>query len=479
MATSTSDALKTLLVNFKLKFILMVVVILSLTVVSGCSDEKYYITDSQGRAIILHGVNVGNDAKSDPLRVGSINRETVFRFSKDWGFNAVRMLIFWDAIEPEKDVFDHAYLDRVEERLDWYEEAGILVILDMHQDVYSNVFCCDGAPEWAVRDDDLSFEIQDIWWSNYNQPAVKRAFDNFWDSEGPHSDLQEHYTLAWIEVVDRFKNHPAVIGYDLMNEPYEGSANSMVFETTSLKDFYNRLISRIRQVDQDSWIFFEPIGLFVAMGMPSYLPALTDTRRGEPRLAYIPHLYEPTLTLGLPYFGATTSIVSWLTNRSFELQRHKCPIFIGEFGEDETKAGFNQYLNDLFSKIDYKLSGWFLWSYDPGSWGLTDGNGNENEKLDELVYTYPQRIAGNPEDIRYQRDSRVLTVKYRNNDAISGPTEIYIPEKRMYPEGFDVWLSDPEGTWEWDPERETLSVSIPTSPGNNKIHEIRIAPVSG
>jgi endoglycosylceramidase len=94
----------------------------------------------------------------------------------------------------------------------------------MHQDVYSRYFCCDGAPEWAIRDDGLPFEQLPQWDLNYFTKAVMASFDNFWNYAGPHSDLQDHYADAWAAVAERFKDHPAVIGYDLMNEPSPGSA---------------------------------------------------------------------------------------------------------------------------------------------------------------------------------------------------------------------------------------------------------------
>ena len=43
---------------------------------------------------------------------------------------------------------------------------------------------------------------------------------------------------------------------------------------------------------------------------------------------------------------------------------------------------------------------------------------------------------------------------------VSGPTEIYLPQRRFYPEGFDLEVSDRRGRWKatWDPEREILSL---------------------
>ena len=66
-------------------------------------EDTAYITDAQGRVLILHGVNVMNSSKSDPGRMPSITASDAQRMASDWGFNLVRFLIFWDAAEPEPD----------------------------------------------------------------------------------------------------------------------------------------------------------------------------------------------------------------------------------------------------------------------------------------------------------------------------------------------------------------------------------------
>ena len=77
-----------------------------------------FVTDDDGRRLIFHGINVISAAKSDPLRVGGTTKEDFLHISKQWGFNAVRLLIFWDGIEPQKDQYDQEYLARVRQRLD-------------------------------------------------------------------------------------------------------------------------------------------------------------------------------------------------------------------------------------------------------------------------------------------------------------------------------------------------------------------------
>ena len=55
-------------------------------------------------------------------------------------------------------------------------------------------------------------------------PAVQRAFENFWaDKPGPGGvGLQERYAAAWAHVAKRFSGNPSVLGYEIMNEPFPG-----------------------------------------------------------------------------------------------------------------------------------------------------------------------------------------------------------------------------------------------------------------
>ena len=176
-------------------------------------------------------------------------------------------------IEPSPGQYDTAYLDATQERLNWFAEHGVHVILDMHQDVYSQYFCCDGAPEWAIEDDDLPFEQHPVWSFNYFAPAVMAAFDNFFDYAGEHAYLQDHFADAWVEVVKRFKNHPAVLGYDILNEPSPGSVYAVgdititqpdgeaaEFDRTLFTEFYERMIAAIRNAGIPRSLSYNPEG---------------------------------------------------------------------------------------------------------------------------------------------------------------------------------------------------------------------------
>jgi endoglycosylceramidase len=442
---------------------------------SACDlPHQGFITDEKGRALVLHGTNLSSASKSDPDRLPSwLTRDDALRLSRDWGFNFVRYLILWDALEPTPGNIDEAYLDAVAGYLDWLHEAGVRVVIDMHQDVYSSVFCCDGAPEWAVRDDGEPFELQSLWFANYFQPAVIRTWDNFWDTDGPHADVQAHFLAAWSAVAARFRDHPAVLGYDILNEPYPGSAFDIInsasgpmpaFERDFYGPFLQRAIDAIRAEDPDSWIFFEPTYGMPAAGFPSYLPRLDDPRAGEPRLAYFPHLYSISLEGGGGYDPARDkTVANWEKWRREELPRHGAPMLIGEFGVTDALPGGLDYLGEVLDVADELSSGWTVWDYQPvsGGYSFIDSSKNEKpEKLDLLVRAYPRAVAGKLVWYQWAGSENVLLLYYQEVPGVDGPTEIAVPASRHYPGGFEVRSTDAAGTWSWtwDADREIVSI---------------------
>jgi endoglycosylceramidase len=450
----------------------------------GCDSRTSYprfITDAQGRALILHGANVSGSAKNDPDRLPWVGPDDVQRLARDWGFDFARYLIFWDAVEPEPGVYDEAYLDAVGQRLDWFAAAGIQVVLDMHQDVYSSVFCCDGAPTWAIDDDGLPFEQTVPWWANYLEPAVLAAFDHFWDITRDHpgleGHLQDYYAAAWRRVAERFADHPAVLGYDIMNEPSASSQTSLVeligqredpggpspaFDAQTLQPFYQRVITAIREVDPDGWIFYEPRYGAPATGLASYLGRLEDPREGEDHLAFFPHFYSiPVEISGVYDAEHDFSIGAWLRNRKREMDLQQAPLLIGEWGTVDSTANKIELLNDVMRMADRATSGWAYWEYNDDGFGFLQSKGGpEKDKGDALARTYPQRVAGRPTFLDYDPHTRWFLLTFVDAEGVTGPTEIYIPAARHYPDGWEIRVSDPDGTWSttWDADREVLSL---------------------
>lgn len=446
----------------------------------------YFIRDDDGRVVILRGMNIMSSAKGHPERLPSLKEEDVERYAREWGFNVVRYLIFWDAVEPSAGEYDADYLDKTEERLDWFAERGVHVILDMHQDVYSQYFCCDGAPEWAIEDDGLPFEQHPIWSFNYFAPAVMAAFDNFFDYAGEHTYLQDHFADAWIQVVERFKDHPAVLGYDILNEPSPGSVydvgdvtvtqpdgEAAEFDRTLFTEFYERMIAAIRSADEDGWIFYEPRVAAPANGQPSFIEKLEDPRAGEPRIAYGPHLYSVKFEFEQKYTPeADDTLEDWEASRNVETELQHAPLLLGEWGFDPDWPGADQFRQELLDMGDRMMLGWTYWSYDPWGWGIweSDAEGNflrEHESANALVRPYPQSVAGIPRSFSYDPGTRIFDLSFDPSPSATLPTEVYVPAARHYPEGWSLsGCEEAAGcTSSWNAGTEILEILTPNQTG--------------
>ncbi|OQB36444.1 MAG: Cellulase (glycosyl hydrolase family 5) [Candidatus Hydrogenedentes bacterium ADurb.Bin179] len=185
------------------------------------------LRDSAGRQIFLWGMNVGEKSASRQHR-GWYGRQD-FQNLRRWGMNAIRLLIFWSAIEPEPGRYDEDYLASVDETVALARDAGLYVILDMHQDLWgASIPGGNGAPPWATLDDGLPHFTAGSVWSTayYVSPRVHRVFDHFWNNTpGPGGiGIQERFARMWRHVASHYKNTPHVIGFDLMNEPFPGSS---------------------------------------------------------------------------------------------------------------------------------------------------------------------------------------------------------------------------------------------------------------
>jgi endoglycosylceramidase len=442
-----------------------------------------HILDEEGGALILQGCNFDGSAKGD-TGLPRYGRDDALGLAEDWGFNFVRYLIFWHKIEPEPGVYDELYLDAVEERLDWMHEAGIRVVLDMHQDVWGPGISedwggSDGAPQWATLTDGLPHipfsETFGNWGFDYLSPAVIRAFDNFWDYEGPHPELQDRYAAMWTHVVSRFRDHPAVLGYNPMNEPWQGTdlLRYREFDETKYTAFNQRMIHAIREADSEGWVFFEPCAFGPNQGLPSYIGVLEDPRQGHPRVAYFPHLYPLTIELNGGYDpAADNTLATWAGHRVEESERQGAPLIVGEwamlrwFGLDDRVL----FHDDVLRRFERDTSGWSYW----------DCNFFYNEPFPEVIQPmltrpYPRRVAGSPLSRSYDEKTGRFELTFRNRAGVTGPTEIYLGAGRNYPDGWELEVSDRPGTWSsaWDENASVLRIwADPARPE----HTVRILP---
>ena len=450
-----------------------------------CVDWRF-VTDEDGRALILHGLNIDGAAKHN-AGLPTITDEEILQVAHEWGFNVARYLIFWSMTEPEQGVYDEAYLDAVEAYLDRLHEAGMWVVLDMHQDCWGDTIYelasgeetggNNGAPMWATLTDGEPHNQPAGFWSLcYVSSDVIRAFDNFWDYEG-HPELQDAYGAMWAHVAERFGEHPAVLGYDLMNEPWEGSnvGRQRVFDETLYHAFNERMLGAIRAVDNERWIFYEPRAFGPNQASPSYMPALTDPRGGAQKLAYFPHFYPVEYESG--YNPANDSYIDrWESHRVNEMELQQAPLLSGEWSmlPFSSEADMVTYFERMHTMFDTSTSGWAFWdrgvtaAYFQG--GVTEGL----QVIDLLVRPYPRAVAGQPITYGFDESTRVFTLDFETRAKVLGTTDIFVPGQ-IYAEGWVLEVSSPEGTWDSEWNELTGVLSITTDP-DIESHTIRIIP---
>ncbi|MFT5194269.1 MAG: pimeloyl-ACP methyl ester carboxylesterase [Candidatus Promineifilaceae bacterium] len=236
--------------------------------------DGLFFKDEHGRTVMLRGVNLGGSSKlpvhpngATHLKHGFYAHRAIsfvgrpfqpaeadehFARLRHWGFNCLRFLITWEAIEHAgPGLYDLIYLDYIKKMIEKAGEYGFYVFIDPHQDVWSRWTGGDGAPGWTLEK--VGFKLENLhatgaafvhqeldgeyptmrWPTNYGKLACATMWTLFFGGntfapqlkidDVPVQDyLQSHYINAVKQVAERVKDMPHVIGYDTLNEPSHG-----------------------------------------------------------------------------------------------------------------------------------------------------------------------------------------------------------------------------------------------------------------
>ncbi|CAK7895819.1 ergosteryl-beta-glucosidase [[Candida] anglica] len=257
------------------------------------TDHEGHFIDKSGRKVTLKGINVDSGMKlptnpsmpsykgnsSDPNNyffdgenVTFVGRpfpleeaESHFQRIKSWGYNTVRYLLTWEAIEhsgPEQ--YDEEFIDYTIKMLTiLHNVGGLYVFLEVHQDVWSRYSGGSGAPMWtfyaaglqprrfaateaAILHNEARFQDKHnpeqyqkmLWTSNYKRLASLVMFTLFFagDTYFPRYKINgvniQHYLQdrfyssmkhCWERVVKGVPSEMitsgTLLGFESMNEP--------------------------------------------------------------------------------------------------------------------------------------------------------------------------------------------------------------------------------------------------------------------
>jgi aryl-phospho-beta-D-glucosidase BglC (GH1 family) len=357
-------------------------------------EGKNFVT-ADGRTIQLKGINLGNwlmpegymfkfeVAKSPRQIFGAFDRllgkqraavfwkqfhdtyiaEDDIRFIKSAGFNLVRIPLHYGLLmsaEGEIGGEGWALLDHV---LGWVKDAGLLAILDLH--------AAPGGQTGVNHDDGPGYPLM------FYVPRDRALTVKLWRA-----------------IAQRYSGNPAILGYDLLNEPIAPYHDAATLNMR-LEPFYRQVTLAIREVDPGRIVLLaggQWSSNFDMLGPPI-----------APNLAYTYHSF-------------------WASTKRDSIQRllnfanlYGVPLFLGETGE------LTDQWNEAFRKLNEAHGiGWAFWTYKnldtpstvvsiprPEGWGelaaFADGRGEKprSEVIDRAIAQYLEGIRFKNGEVRW------------------------------------------------------------------------------
>lgn len=224
------------------------------------------------------------------------------------GFNTVRVPLHWalfmrDGAPPRFEGPGWALIDRL---IAWCSEAGLHVLLDLH--------AAPGGQTGVNHDDGSGFPLT-FYVPRYRSETV----------------------ALWHAIAARYAREPAVLGYDLLNEPIS-PYNDEDYLNPRLEPLYADIIAAIRSVDTNHAVF-----LAAPQWSTNFAPF------GAPLAANAVYTYHEF------WADPRRSAIQDYLNFSY---RYNVPVFLGESGE------LTDRWNSKFRSLHERFGiGWSFWTY--------------------------------------------------------------------------------------------------------------------
>ncbi|KLO28842.1 endoglycoceramidase, partial [Mycolicibacter heraklionensis] len=424
---------------------------------AGFSTAGSWITDGDGRVVILHGLDHTNKLPPYELSADGFGDDDAAFLAAN-GFNSVQLGLIWAAVEPEPGVFDYGYLASIAQTVQTLSAHGISSVIYLHQDLYGTAFGGEGAPEWAVQTGGLPNLDVGFPWSYFVNPAQNHAWDAFWtNSQAPDgTGLENHYAQMLQVVANYFKDDPGVVAFGVAAEPHAGSQwlssafGNPFFDSQMLTPFYDQAISAIRSVDPYTPVFVQP-SVLANLGFPTNLGEVNDSH-----IIYSFDHFCPSIDFfGVDLFCDLFADMA-MANAAAYADVHDVPAHIGGFGATDN-LGAHTDLLQAAARYQY---GWATWVYSGQNDITTTASSREAEslvydtnlppvggnvdagKLAVLAEPYPQAVAGTPNSWSFDHGTFQLSYATARADGVGSfaagaETNISVPPVQ-YPNGYQV-----------------------------------------
>jgi hypothetical protein len=233
-------------------------------------------------------------------RAAWIARDDI-QYLKKIGLNSIRIPFHHALLTPEE-----GGLELLDSAVGWCREAGLLVVLDMH--------CAPSGQTGSNIDDSPGYP-----WLFLEEDAQTRTVE------------------IWRTLARRYRDEPAVLGYDLLNEPIPHWDGLDVLYP-KLEPLYKRIVAAVREVDPNHVVFLGGARWntnFDVLGPPFDRNAVYTFHK---------------------YWNETddASIRPFLDFR----ERHDVPLWLGESGENK-----DEWIAACVALLERHDIGWAFWPY--------------------------------------------------------------------------------------------------------------------
>ncbi len=407
------------------------------------------IVDEQDREVLLRGANL--NSLGDYPQVNLFLPPTKPPTEEDWdqmaahGFSVVRLVLSWSALEPVRGQLDLGYIERIQAAVAAAADRGMYTVLDMHQDAWSrfvasppDVGCPpgtepaiggDGAPLWATLTDGA--DTCHPPGNPDGAPAVRAAFTAFYENR---EGIRDAFATTWKALVAVFATEPAVVGYDLLNEPT--TVADPLISARQYTDLVVSVLGQIRAGEAEAGgfahiVFLEPM---VPFPLPGTLPVEGEVV--DDQIVFAPHDEVEAGSGGLP-------VEQILDIASDIAQARGWPLWIGEHGVHATDEAALDVARRFATAQDAHRAGgawwqWRQWCGDPQSIGVPGRTPTEarvqlntvtcpddvdagptTELLATAGRAYPRAAPGRIIDLTSDPDARTLSLEGRVVDDLA------------------------------------------------------------
>ncbi len=202
--------------------------------------------DATGATRLFRGLSVSFKGKPylppghafDPLCSFS---DEDFRLFDKLNLNIIRLGVSWSAVQPHPGShgFDNSHLSQLKAFVEKCGRHGIYVLVEAHQDIFSEKFNGDGFPAWAATTDPTTWPFPipmrgwkkahydsdgrvdniaytDLWAVFHGSDEVTRAF---WGLYTDFEGVQGEFERFWVKLAGTFAGMDNVIGYGEFEYP--------------------------------------------------------------------------------------------------------------------------------------------------------------------------------------------------------------------------------------------------------------------